>query len=65
MNSCQKPNCIHCLCSLTKDVDQRPKFWELVDHPYIKEVEQSVVDVAGWYADIVRQESELKQDQGK
>ena len=53
------------VCSLTKDVAQRPKFWQLVDHPYIKEVEKTVVDVAGWYADIVRQEEELKLAQGK
>ena len=51
--------------SLTKDVDKRPKFWELVTHPYIKEVEVTAVDVAGWYADIVRKEEELKLAQGK
>lgn len=47
--------------SLTKDVEERPRFYELIEHPYIKGVEQSSVDVAGWYGDIVRQELELKQ----
>ena len=46
---------------MTKDVEERPRFYELIEHPYIKGVEQSSVDVAGWYGDIVRQELELKQ----
>lgn len=53
------------LSSLTKDVDKRPRFYELIEHPYIKEVELSSVDVASWYADIVKQEEELKVTQGK
>ena len=51
--------------SLTKDVDQRPKFHDLIEHPYIKEVEAMVVDVAGWYADVLKQELEFKAAQGK
>lgn len=47
--------------SLTKDVEQRPRFYQLIAHPYIKEVELSTVDVAAWYGDIVRQELKLKQ----
>ena len=50
--------------SLTKDVDQRPRFYELIEHPYIREVEKSLVDVAGWYADIIRQENKQKETQG-
>lgn len=50
---------------LTKDVEKRPRFYELIEHPYIKEVEQSSVDVAAWYGDIVKQELELKQARGK
>ena len=46
---------------MTKDVEERPRFYELIEHPYIKEVEKSTVDVAGWYGDIVRQELELKE----
>ena len=55
----------HAVFSLTKDVDQRPRFYELIEHPYIKEVEQSDINVAVWYADIIRQENELKEAQGK
>ena len=50
---------------MTKDVEKRPRFYELIEHPYIKEVEQSSVDVAAWYGDIVKQELELKQARGK
>ena len=51
--------------SLTKEVEERPRFYELIEHPYIKEVEQSTVDVAGWYGDVLKQELEFKAAQGK
>lgn len=42
------------LLSLTKNVDERPKFHMLATHPFIGRTEQEDVDVAGWYKDILQ-----------
>ena len=40
--------------SLTKNVEQRPKFHSLADHRFIVQTEKENVDVAHWYKDILR-----------
>ena len=45
--------------SLTKAVSERPKYDTLVEHPFIKKIEQMDVDVAGWYRDILDKEEAL------
>ncbi|KAL5473918.1 hypothetical protein EMCRGX_G028485 [Ephydatia muelleri] len=47
------------LC-LKKDVQLRPKYDVLLDHPLIKQMEQSTVDVAAWYQDICDREQAQK-----
>ncbi|KAL5473917.1 hypothetical protein EMCRGX_G028484 [Ephydatia muelleri] len=47
------------LC-LKKDVQLRPKYDVLLDHPFIKQMEQSTVDVAAWYQDICDREQAQK-----
>lgn len=43
--------------SLTHSVDKRPRFKDLVEHPFIKYIEKEEVDVAGWYAGVVERET--------
>ena len=45
--------------SLTHLVDERPKFRQLKDHPFIAYIEKEDVDVAGWYGSILEKEQEL------
>lgn len=40
------------LLSLTKDVDTRPRYAELVEHPLIKEYETKAVNVGEWLRDV-------------
>ena len=42
--------------SLTHSVERRPKFKDLMEHPYIKYIEKQEVNIAEWYADILEQE---------
>lgn len=42
--------------SLTHSVEKRPKFRDLVEDPFIKDIEKEEVDVAGWYATILEKE---------
>ncbi len=39
--------------SLTKSVEERPKYDVLVTHPFILNIEKQEVNVAGWYRDVV------------
>ena len=41
-------------CSLTKNVEQRPKFHSLASHPFIVQTEKENVNVAHWYKDILQ-----------
>ena len=45
--------------SLTKKVQERPKYEILVEHPFIKMTEQLEVDVGAWYRDILDREAAL------
>ena len=42
--------------SLTKDVETRPGFQELLNHAFIRMMEEEVREVKTWYADIVARE---------
>ena len=46
--------------SLKKDVQQRPKYDVLLDHPFIKQMEELKIDVAAWYQDICDREQAQK-----
>ena len=48
--------------SLTHQVDNRPKFYELVEHVYIKKIEKEEVKVGEWYAGILEKEQVLNPD---
>jgi len=48
------------LRSLTKSVDERPKYNILVEHPFIKMIESMEVDVGAWYRDILAREETLR-----
>ncbi len=41
-----------CCISLTKDVKERPRYRELLEHTLIKEYEEKPVDVGAWLRDI-------------
>ena len=47
--------------SLTHKVENRPKFHELVQHPYIKKIELEEVAVGEWYQGILEKEQTLEQ----
>ena len=44
--------------SLTKDVENRPRFYELLEHPFIKKMEQEKREVETWYREISDKEKE-------
>ena len=46
--------------SLTKNVDNRPKFYMLTSHSFIQRMEQEKVDVAGWYRDVLQKAKAVK-----
>lgn len=46
-------------CSMTHSVDERPKFKDLLEDPFIKFIESQHVDVAGWYGGICEKEKAL------
>ena len=45
--------------SLTKTVGERPKYNTLVEHRFIKTVEQMDVDMGAWYRDILAKEAAM------
>ena len=47
--------------SLTKTVDHRPKYSTLVEHPFIKAIEEVEVDMGAWYRGILAKEAALPQ----
>ena len=47
------------LCSLTKDVDHRPTFQLLLEHPFIKTTEEHEADIGAWFRDILDREKNL------
>ena len=47
--------CVFCFPSLTKDVTRRPKYRELLKHPFILRYEEKQVDVGSWLSRILAQ----------
>jgi hypothetical protein len=45
--------------SLTHKVENRPKFRALVEHPYIKKIEEEENQVGEWYTGILEKEQAL------
>ena len=43
-------------CSLTKDVEIRPGFQELLGHAFIRKMEEETREVKTWYADVLAKE---------
>ena len=41
-------------------MEERPKYDILVEHSFIKKIEQTEVDVGAWYRDILDKEEALK-----
>ena len=54
---------MHIQYSLTKSVEERPKYDILVEHPFIKMIEQMEVDVGAWYRDILGREETLRAEE--
>ncbi|XP_065065810.1 dual specificity mitogen-activated protein kinase kinase 4-like [Rhopilema esculentum] len=53
-------NCLHFVNScLTKDVKDRPKYQELLLHPFLKENDSKNIDVTGWLNRVKLSEAEL------
>ena len=44
----------NCFSSLRKEVEKRPHYPELLQHPLIKEYESKPVDVGVWFQDICK-----------
>ena len=40
---------------LTKDYHRRPKYQQLLEHNFVRRYTAMYVDVASWYADVMRQ----------
>jgi len=49
------------LHSLTKDVEHRPHYTELLQHPLIKKYERESVDIALWFSGVCKKHG-LRQD---
>ena len=47
--------CFICFFSLTKDVTRRPKYRELLKHPFILRYEEKQVDVGAWLDGVLAQ----------
>jgi hypothetical protein len=43
-------------CSLVKDVEERPRYTELLKHPFLEGIEDDF-DMAVWYQGMLKQES--------